>query len=164
MWDILSINLQALRTTVLLKRDSCEICEIFKNTLFNRTYPVGVSDSYRFLTCNFIKKEICAKIFFCEFWKIFKNILWQNTFWWLLLKFICEFWEVLQNIKHLFYRAPLRNSLFHVQVAEFQPADTVKNYFTGGAFQAFYARAKSSLSKACIYLKSLKIICEAVNL
>ena len=35
-----------------------------------------------------------------------------------------------------FDRAPLRNCLFHVQVAEFQPADTVKNYF-GSAFQAF---------------------------
>ena len=30
----------------------------------------------------------------------------------------------------------MRTCLFHVQVAEFQPADTVKNYFTG-AFQAF---------------------------
>ena len=35
------------------------------------------------------------------------------------------------------YRAPLRNCLFHVQVAALQPADTVKNYFTG-AFQALY--------------------------
>ena len=46
----------------------------------------------------------------------------------------------------LFYRAPLGNCLFHVQVAEFQPPDTVKNYFTS-AFQAFYARARSSHSK-----------------
>ena len=119
MCDILSINLQALITTVLLKRDSCEICEIFKNTLFNRTSPVGVSDSYRFLTCNFIKKEICAKIFFCEFWKFFKNILWQNTFWWLLLKFICEFWEVLQNIKHFFYRALWETPYFMYKLQNF---------------------------------------------
>ena len=27
---------------------------------------------------------------------------------------------------HLFYRAPLGNCLFHVQVAEFQPPDTIK--------------------------------------
>ena len=28
------IKLQTLRAATLLKRDSCEICEIFKNTLF----------------------------------------------------------------------------------------------------------------------------------
>ena len=67
--------------------------------------------------------------------------------------------------EHIFYRSPLRTCLFHVQVAEFQPAntaDTVKNFFTS-AFQAFYARASSSHSKAFIYLKLLKIICEEVN-
>ena len=64
---------------------------------------------------------------------------------------------------HLFYRAPLGNCLFHVQVAEFQPPDTVKNYFTG-AFQAFYTRSRDSQSKVFIYLKSLKTVCEEVNL
>ena len=53
------------------------------------------------------------------------------------------------------------NCLFHVQVAEFQLLDTVKNYFTS-AFQAFYTRMRSRKSKAFIYLKSLKIICEEV--
>ena len=101
-------------------------------------------------------------MFFCEFCKIFKNIFWQNTSGWLLLKFICEFWEVFQNssfTEHLFFR----NCSLHVQVAEFQPADTVKNYFTG-AFQAIYTRTRSSHSKAFIYLKSLEIISEEVNL
>ena len=32
-------------------------------------------------------------------------------------------------LDHLFYRAPLGNCLFHVQVAEFQPPDTVKKLF-----------------------------------
>ena len=43
-------------------------------------------------------------MFFCEFCKIFKNIFWQNTSGWLLLKFICEFSEVFRNtsiIQHL---------------------------------------------------------------
>ena len=57
----------------------------------------------------------------------------------------------------------LGNCFFPVQVAEFQPLDTVKNYFTG-AFQAFYTRTRSSHSKAFMYLKSLKTICEEVNL
>ena len=47
--------------------------------------------------------------------------------------------------------------LFHVQVAEFQPPNTAKNYFTG-AFQAFCTRSRRSHSKAFIYLKSLKTV------
>ena len=38
------------------------------------------------------------------------------------------------------------NCIFHVQVAEFKPADTVNSYFTG-AFQAFYTRTRGSYSK-----------------
>ena len=39
--------------------------------------------------------------------------------------------RILENfLEHLFYRAPLGNCLFHVQVAEFQPPDAVKKYFT----------------------------------
>ena len=49
--------------------------------------------------------------------------------------------------EHLFYIAPLGNCLFHVQVAEFQLPDTVKNYFAS-AFRAFYTRTESSHSKA----------------
>ena len=98
------IKLQALRITTLLTRDSCEKCEIFKSTLFYWIPPVAVFDSFRFPACNFIEKEIPAKMFFCEFCKIFKNIFWQNTSGWLLLVFICEFWDVFQNtsfIEHL---------------------------------------------------------------
>ena len=39
--------------------------------------------------------------------------------------------------------------LFYVQVAGFQPPDSVKNCFTG-AFQAFYTRSRSSHSKVFI--------------
>ena len=62
-----------------------------------------------------------------------------------------------------FYRAPPGNCLLHVQVAEFQPAYTVKSYFRG-TFQAFYTRTRSNYSKAFIYLKSMKIIFEEDNL
>ena len=40
-------------------------------------------------------------MFFCEFGKISKNIFWQSTSGWPLLKFICEFWEVFQNISFI---------------------------------------------------------------
>ena len=46
---------------------------------------------------NFIKKEAPARMFFCEFCKIFKDIFRQNTFGWMFLVFICEFWKVFQN-------------------------------------------------------------------
>ena len=70
-------------------------------------------------------------------------------------------WTLRSFSEHLFYREPLRNCLFHVQVAVFQPANTVKNYFTD-AIEAFYTRTRSSHLKAYIYLKYLKIICEEI--
>ena len=100
-------------------------------------------------------------MFICEFCKIFKNIFRQKH---LRMTASCVYLWILRSFsEHLFYGAPLGNCLFHVQAAEFQPADTVKNYFTG-AFQAFYTRKRSNHLKAFIYLKSLKIICEEVNL
>ena len=71
-------------------------------------------------------------------------------------------WILRSFSDHLFYKAPFGNWLFHLQVAEFQPPHTVNKYFTS-AFQAFYIRRKSC-SKACMCLKSLKIIFEEVKL
>ena len=92
------IKLQVLRTSTLLKKDSKQVfpvnfvnyqrtpilqkihdgCEtpvrFFKNTFFYRTSPVAASGSFRIPACNFIKKEARAKMFTCEFWKVFKNI------------------------------------------------------------------------------------------
>ena len=56
-----------------------------------------------------------------------------------------------------------RKLLFHVKVAAFQLPGTIKIYFTG-AFEALDTRSRSSHSKVFIYLKSLKTICEEVNL
>ena len=52
----------------------CEICKIFKSTLFYETSPVAASEGFRFPACSFIKNQIPQKMFFCEFCKIFKNI------------------------------------------------------------------------------------------
>ena len=57
----------------------------------------------------------------------------------------------------------LGNCLLQVQVPEFEPAETVKDYFTS-PIQAFYTRPKSRHSKALIYLESLNIIFNEVNL
>ena len=61
-----------------------------------------------------------------------------------------------------FYRAPLGHCLFHVEDAEFQPADTVKNHFAG-VFEALNTKMRRIHSKVLIYLKSIKTICEEVN-
>ena len=114
------IKLQVLRTSTLSKKDSnrfllVKFANFFKITLFYRPSLAAASNSFRFPACNISKKDIPAKMFFCEFSKIFKNIFWQNTSGWLLLVFIWEFCEVFQNIS--FIRAPLEAVLFHAQVA-----------------------------------------------
>ena len=96
-------------------------------------------------------------MFFSEFCQISKNVYWQSTSGWLLFLWILKSFS-----EHLFYTAHLRNYLFHVKVAVFQPANTAKNYLTG-AIQVFYTKTRSSHSKALIYLKTLKIIYEDVN-
>ena len=42
-----------------------------------------------------------------------------------------------------FYRTPHGDCLFHVQVAKFQAAYSIKNYFTG-AFQDFFYKSEKS--------------------
>ena len=42
--------------------------------MFYRTSPVAAPESFSFPACNFIINEITGKMFFCEFWKIFKDI------------------------------------------------------------------------------------------
>ena len=114
-----SINLQALRDS---NTDfSSEVCKILKNTLFYRL-PAAASVGLRFPACNFVKKETPVKMFFCEFYKIFKNIFWQNTCGCLLLVFIWEFWEIFQNtsfIVHLIYINDLHEAIRYCKVHHF---------------------------------------------
>ena len=109
------INLQALRTPTLLKRDSNTgffLC--FKNTFFHRPSLAAAAESFRFLACNFIKKETPAKMFFCGFCK--DRLLTEH----LRMTVSCVYLGILRSfLKHLSYRAPMGNCLFHVQVAEF---------------------------------------------
>ena len=109
-------------------------------------------------SATLLKKRFPQRSFSVNFAKhLFKHLLTEH------LQMTAVYLWILRSLsEHLFYRATLRNCLFHVQVAEFQQTDTVKNYFTG-AFQAFYTRARSSRSKAFISLNALKIICEEVN-
>ena len=115
-----------------------------------------------FPPATLLKKEIPAKMSFCEFYKILRASFDRTPPDAFLLTFICEFWEVFQNTSFQSFIEHIWETAYSMYKLEFQPADTVKTYFTG-AFQAFYTSTRSSRSKAFIYLKSLKIICEEVN-
>ena len=98
----------------------------FSKHLIYRTSPVAVSDSFRFLASNFIKKKTPVKMFIFEFCKICKNIFRKNHLW---ITVSCVYLSILRSFSdHLFYRAPLANCLFHVQVAEFHPPHTKVPY------------------------------------
>ena len=116
-------------------------------------------DSFRFPACNF-KKETPSKIFSMNFAHFLRTRFERKP---PDDCFLCLPVNLRSFSEHLFYKAPLGNCLFQVPVAEFQPAYTMKNYFTG-TFQTFCTRARSSHSKTFIYWKSLEIICEEVNL
>ena len=155
MLEFSLIKLQALRTATLLKRDfntgfSCEFCKIFKNTLFYRTSPEAASDRFRCPACNFFEKKGPGKDILLWFLQNFQEHLLTEH-----LRMTASYvylWILSSFSEHFFYRAALGNWLFHVQVSEFQPPDTVKNYFIS-ASQAFFKRTRSRHSKAFIYLK-----------
>ena len=130
----------------------------FKNIILYRTFLVAASYSFRFPASSFIKKGTPAKRFFCEFWQIFKTSFCRtppdDCF--LGLPVILGSFS-----DHLFYRAPLGKCLFYVQVAEFQPPETIKVFHK--CFQTYFNLYKKTIcnySEASIYLKSLKIICQ----
>ena len=69
----------------------------------------------------------------------------------------------LEVSEHPFYRAPLGNCLFQVQVAEFQPANTVKTISQLLFKPVIQEREVAIRRRLFIYFKSLKIICEEGN-
>ena len=64
----------------------------------------------------------------------------------------CVYLRILRSYSdHLFYRAPLGNCLFHLQVAQFQPIHTLKKWFYSkkviSAFQAFILEEKVAIRR-----------------
>ena len=143
------IKLQALRTATLLKRDSNTgillwilwiiqkhlFCvedgtagsetpvRLFKNTFFNRTFSVAASESFRFPPAAFLKKGLQQRRFSVRFAKFLRTSFYRT------LPddcFLCLPVILRSFSDHLFFRAPLGNSLFHVQVAEIQPLSKIK--------------------------------------
>ena len=145
------IKLQALRSATLLQRDSNTgnlpwilrivqkhlFCvediwtagsetpvRLFKNTFFNRTFPVAASDSFRFPPAALLKKGLQQRRFSVRFAKFLRTSFYKTP---PDDCFLCLPVILRSFSDHLFFRAPLGNSLFHVQVAEFQPPDKIKS-------------------------------------
>ena len=55
------------------RRSSCCVLKILQNSQENTWTGVSFSKSSSLETCNFIKTETPIQVFFCEFWKSFKN-------------------------------------------------------------------------------------------
>ena len=96
---------------------------LFKNTFFNRTFPVAASDSFRFPPAALLKKRLQQRRFSVRFAKFLRTSFYKTP---PDDCFLCLPVILRSFSDHLFYRAPLGNCLFHVQVAEFQPPDTIK--------------------------------------
>ena len=122
------IQLQILRTATLLKRDSCTAVKFLRTPYFTELIEhlqwllLKVSG---FKPATLLKKEFrqrCFSLNFAKFLRTFFDRTLPND-WFLSLSVNFE-----KFFRTSLYRAPLRNCLFHLQVAVFQPADTLKNY------------------------------------
>ena len=72
----------------------------------------------------------------------------------------CVYLWILRSFSdHLFYRAPLGNCIFHLQAPQFWPVKRISQKL----FKHFLQEENGYL-KAFIYIKSLKIKCEELNL
>ena len=115
--------------------------------------------SFRFPACNFIIKETTAKCFFVNFAKFLRtSFFWQSASGWLLVVFICEF-RVFQNTSFIedLWKTAISCTIWGISTTRYS-----KKLFHR-SFQAFNTRTRSSDSKAFIYLKSLKTVCEEVS-
>ena len=74
----------------------------------------------------------------------------------------CVYVWILRNFsENFFYRAPPRNCYFMYKLQIWTTKYSKKLFHRW--FSIFYTRSRSSHSKAFIYLKSLKTVCEEVN-
>ena len=100
-----------------------------------------------FQPATLLKKRLRQRCLSVNFAKTFKNILRQKH---LRMTASCAYLWILRSFSgHLFYRAPLGNCLFHLQVAQFQPPHTVKKYLLS-AFQAFILKDKVAIRKSYV--------------
>ena len=97
---------------------------LFKNTFFNRTFPVVASDSFRFPTAALLKTGLQQRRFSVRFAKFLRTSFYGTP---PDVCFLCLPVILRSFSDHPFFRAPLGNSLFHVEVVELHPLDKIKS-------------------------------------
>ena len=120
MMECSLIKLWALRTATLLKETSthvfpCKNCEIFKNTLLYKHLQwllLTVSDFQPATLLKKILQQSYISVNFAKLLRIFFDRTPPDDC------FLCLSVNLGRFSEHLFYRAPLRNCLFHVQVVQ----------------------------------------------
>ena len=110
---------------------------------------MGASKGSGFQSATLLKKRLRQRCFPVSLGKILKTSCLLREH--LRMTASCVYLWILRSFSdHPFYRAPLGNCLFHLQVAEFKTPHTVKKYFAS-AVQAFYTGRGSSCSNAFMY-------------
>ena len=72
----MDVNSRSSHRRCSIKVDNLKISQ---NSLENTCVRVSFLIKLQALTCNFIKKEALAQVFFCEFYEIFKNTFFYRT-------------------------------------------------------------------------------------
>ena len=122
---------------------SSEICEIFKNTCFTEHLQWLFLTVSGFQRVTFLKKALRQRCFSVNFTKFEKHLLTEC----LRVTASCDYLWILRSFSEQpFYRAPPGNCLFHVQVAEFQPPDPVKNYFNSCFSSKYFTKKERDVA------------------
>ena len=113
---------------------SCEFYEISKNTSFTEQLWATASDPILMTISSgclgqfqvfslqlYFKKRFQQRCFSVSFSKFLRTFFDRTP------PDDCYLWILRSFLEHAHYRATLGNCLFHGQVEEFQPVDTVKN-------------------------------------
>ena len=104
--------------------DSESLVRLFKNNFFTEHLQWLRRNVSGFQPAASFKKELQQRRFSVNFAKFLKTSFYRTP---PDDCFLCLPVILRSFSDHLFYRAPLGNCLFHVQVAEFQPPDTIKS-------------------------------------
>ena len=97
---------------------------LFKNTFFTEHLQWLLLTVSGFQPAALFKKGLQQRLFSVNFAKFLRTSFYRTP---PDDCFLCLPVILRSFSDHLFYRAPLGNCLFHVQVAKFQPPDTIKS-------------------------------------
>ena len=98
-------------------------------------------------TCNFIKKEILAQVFSCEFCEISKNTFFIEHLWWLLLHGVskCNIVDTLKNFARFTVKQLCQSIIFNV--ADKTPATLLDKRLWQKCFPVNFVKLNNSFTE-----------------